>query len=323
MARQHNRAPRAGARQVSGGPPGGRSAGPARAQHGGDATPPLPARPLLPAAARDPWIEAIEVQDSAEPFHDWNERIAAECYAPNGAARLKSAEDRIVDIVNNYVHLSFNFGPTLLAWLERERPDIHARVVEADQRAPSAAATATRSRRATATPSCRSPLHATGSRRSDGASPTSAAASAACRRASGCRDRSRHADARGARGGGDPLPGAVAVPGAARACARRRVAGRDRRALRSDAAVPCARRRARARGVLLRRAHHARPRVRGLPRRQRPSSAASRAGSTRAAGTTTPHHRPRRRDPRTTRRAATRCSRRRSGCSRGATTSSS
>ena len=82
----------------------------------------------------NPWIEAIEVQDSAEPFHDWNERIAAECYAPNGAARLKGAEDRIVDIVNNYVHLSFNFGPTLLAWLERERPDIHARVVEADQR---------------------------------------------------------------------------------------------------------------------------------------------------------------------------------------------
>jgi alpha-amylase/alpha-mannosidase (GH57 family) len=81
----------------------------------------------------NPWIEAIEVQDSAEPFHDWNERIAAECYAPNGAARLKSAEDRILDIVDNYVHLSFNFGPTLLAWLERERPDVHARVIEADQ----------------------------------------------------------------------------------------------------------------------------------------------------------------------------------------------
>jgi alpha-amylase/alpha-mannosidase (GH57 family) len=81
----------------------------------------------------NPWIEAIEVQDSAEPFHDWNERIAAECYAPNGAARLKSAEDRILDIVDNYVHLSFNFGPTLLAWLERERPDVHARVLEADQ----------------------------------------------------------------------------------------------------------------------------------------------------------------------------------------------
>ncbi len=80
----------------------------------------------------NPWIEAIEVQDTAEPFHDWNERIAAECYAPNGAARLKSGEDRIVDIVNNYVHLSFNFGATLLAWLERERPDVYAHVLEAD-----------------------------------------------------------------------------------------------------------------------------------------------------------------------------------------------
>lgn len=82
----------------------------------------------------NPWIEEIEVQDSAEPFHDWNERIAVECYGPNGAARLKGAEDRIVDIVNNYRHLSFNFGPTLLAWLERSRPDVLARVLEADQR---------------------------------------------------------------------------------------------------------------------------------------------------------------------------------------------
>src|SRR4030088_3515695 len=68
----------------------------------------------------NPWIEEVEVQDSASPFHDWNERIAAECYGPNGAARLKSADGRICDIVNNYLHLSFNFGPTLLAWLERQ-----------------------------------------------------------------------------------------------------------------------------------------------------------------------------------------------------------
>jgi alpha-amylase/alpha-mannosidase (GH57 family) len=80
----------------------------------------------------NPWIEEIETQDSAEPFHDWNERIAAECYGPNGAARIKGPADRIVDIVNNYLHLSFNFGPTLAAWLERFRPEIHARVVEAD-----------------------------------------------------------------------------------------------------------------------------------------------------------------------------------------------
>jgi alpha-amylase/alpha-mannosidase (GH57 family) len=82
----------------------------------------------------NPWIEAIEVQDSADPFHDWNERIAVECYGPNGAARVKNGQDRIVDIVNNYGHLSFNFGPTLLAWLERARPDAYARVLDADAR---------------------------------------------------------------------------------------------------------------------------------------------------------------------------------------------
>lgn len=82
----------------------------------------------------NPWIEEIETQDSAEPFHDWNDRIASECYGPNGAARLKGTADRIVDIVNNYVHLSFNFGPTLLAWLERYRPEIHDHVVDADER---------------------------------------------------------------------------------------------------------------------------------------------------------------------------------------------
>jgi alpha-amylase/alpha-mannosidase (GH57 family) len=80
----------------------------------------------------NPWIEEIEVQDSAEPFHDWNERIAAECYGPNGAARIKNTADRIVDIVNSYLHLSFNFGPTLFAWLERHRHDIYVRILEAD-----------------------------------------------------------------------------------------------------------------------------------------------------------------------------------------------
>jgi len=83
----------------------------------------------------NPWIDEIEVQDSAGDFHDWNARIAVECYAPNGAARLKSGQDRITDIVNNYDHLSFNFGPTLFAWLERHRPDVYQRVLAADQAA--------------------------------------------------------------------------------------------------------------------------------------------------------------------------------------------
>ena len=82
----------------------------------------------------NPWIEEVEVQDSAAPFHDWNERVAAECYGPNGAARLKNAQGRIVDIVNNYVHLSFNFGPTLLAWLERHAPEVYRQILDADAR---------------------------------------------------------------------------------------------------------------------------------------------------------------------------------------------
>ncbi|MBD3334845.1 MAG: DUF3536 domain-containing protein [Candidatus Eisenbacteria bacterium] len=70
------------------------------------------------------WLEAVEVQDSAAPFHDWNERIAAECYAPNAAARVLDEEGRLVRVVNNYSRISFNFGPTLLTWLEKERPGI-------------------------------------------------------------------------------------------------------------------------------------------------------------------------------------------------------
>src|SRR5689334_16405170 len=71
----------------------------------------------------NPWIEEIEVQDSAAPYHDWNERIQAECYGPNGAARVQAGSGAILDIVDNYRRLSFNFGPTLLAWLERKAPE--------------------------------------------------------------------------------------------------------------------------------------------------------------------------------------------------------
>ena len=81
----------------------------------------------------NPWLDVVEVQDSAAPYHDWNERITAECYAPNTAARRVDAHDRIIDIVNNYEWISFNFGPTLFAWLERHAPDVHAKIVEADR----------------------------------------------------------------------------------------------------------------------------------------------------------------------------------------------
>lgn len=81
----------------------------------------------------NPWLESVEVQDSAAPFHDWNERITAECYGRNTAARIYDNEVRIEGIVNNYSRISFNFGPTLLAWLKDKMPWVHASIIEADQ----------------------------------------------------------------------------------------------------------------------------------------------------------------------------------------------
>ncbi len=81
----------------------------------------------------NPWLEAIELQDSAYPYHDWNERITHECYAPNAAARILDAQNRIVEIVNNYSRISFNFGPTLLAWMEKRMPEVYQAILDADK----------------------------------------------------------------------------------------------------------------------------------------------------------------------------------------------
>ncbi len=81
----------------------------------------------------NPWLEAIEVQDSAAPFHDWNERVAAECYGPNAVARLLDEDGYVTALRNNYADISFNFGPTLLSWMERARPDVYAAIIEADR----------------------------------------------------------------------------------------------------------------------------------------------------------------------------------------------
>ena len=78
------------------------------------------------------WLEAIELQDSAYPYHDWNERITAECYAPNADSRILDGADRIVRIVNNYARISYNFGATLLTWLEQHAPDTYASIIAAD-----------------------------------------------------------------------------------------------------------------------------------------------------------------------------------------------
>jgi alpha-amylase/alpha-mannosidase (GH57 family) len=81
----------------------------------------------------NPWLEALEIQDSAYPYHDWNERVTAECYAPNSAARVLDPEGRIVAIVSNYERMSFNFGPTLLSWMEAKAPEVYRAVIEADR----------------------------------------------------------------------------------------------------------------------------------------------------------------------------------------------
>jgi alpha-amylase/alpha-mannosidase (GH57 family) len=82
----------------------------------------------------NPWLETVEVQDSAYPYHDWNERVTAECYAPNAASRILDEAGRIARIVNNYARISFDFGPTLLAWMEAARPEVYRAVLEADRR---------------------------------------------------------------------------------------------------------------------------------------------------------------------------------------------
>ncbi|HEV7766089.1 MAG TPA: DUF3536 domain-containing protein [Thermoanaerobaculia bacterium] len=81
----------------------------------------------------NPWLEAVETQDSAFPWHDWNARITAECYEPNATARVLDDHERILRIVNNYACISFNFGPTLLSWLETCAPETYSAILEADR----------------------------------------------------------------------------------------------------------------------------------------------------------------------------------------------
>ena len=72
----------------------------------------------------NPWLEAVETQDSAYPYHDWNARITHECYEPNATARILDEKERILGIVNNYAAISFNFGATLLSWLAASAPEV-------------------------------------------------------------------------------------------------------------------------------------------------------------------------------------------------------
>jgi alpha-amylase/alpha-mannosidase (GH57 family) len=82
----------------------------------------------------NPWLETVETQDSAAPYHDWNERICAECYATNGAARIVNAKNKIMRIVNNYARISFNFGPTLMSWLKDNAQRTYRMIQDGERR---------------------------------------------------------------------------------------------------------------------------------------------------------------------------------------------
>ncbi|GFO53444.1 glycoside hydrolase [Geomonas sp. Red276] len=81
----------------------------------------------------NPWLEAVEIQDSAFPYHDWNERITAECYAANGASRILDGDGRVMDITSNYAKMSFNFGPTVLSWMCVFDRNTYQAILDADR----------------------------------------------------------------------------------------------------------------------------------------------------------------------------------------------
>jgi alpha-amylase/alpha-mannosidase (GH57 family) len=82
----------------------------------------------------NPYLDAIERQPSAAPFHNWNERIHHECYRPNAFARVMNDAGEVIEIINNYEYLSFNIGPTLLNWLERYDIEVYQRILDADRK---------------------------------------------------------------------------------------------------------------------------------------------------------------------------------------------
>ncbi len=81
----------------------------------------------------NPWLEKIELQDSAHPYHDWNQRITEECYEPNSAARILGPDLKIIEILNNYSKINFNFGPTLLYSMQTDSPEVYRNIIEADR----------------------------------------------------------------------------------------------------------------------------------------------------------------------------------------------
>jgi alpha-amylase/alpha-mannosidase (GH57 family) len=82
----------------------------------------------------NPWTDAIDKQPSAAPYHDWNDKILHECYLPNSEAKIKDENGKVLEIINNYEYMNFNFGPTLLNWIKTKYPEVYVRIIEADKR---------------------------------------------------------------------------------------------------------------------------------------------------------------------------------------------
>ncbi|MBI3317370.1 MAG: DUF3536 domain-containing protein [Candidatus Omnitrophica bacterium] len=82
----------------------------------------------------NPGIGVIEKQAAAAPFHDWNERIHHESYRPNFMARVLDEHGKIINIVNNFEQMSFNFGPTLFSWLQSNHPRTYRAILAADRK---------------------------------------------------------------------------------------------------------------------------------------------------------------------------------------------
>ncbi len=81
----------------------------------------------------NPWLQVVELESSALPFHDWNHKITRECYAPNAWARIHTSNGRILRLMNNFGLISFDMGPTLISWIEGEYPELYEKILEADR----------------------------------------------------------------------------------------------------------------------------------------------------------------------------------------------
>jgi alpha-amylase/alpha-mannosidase (GH57 family) len=81
----------------------------------------------------NPWTGKTQLEESAAPFHDWNERIFNECYKPNTEAVIVDDKGKVIKRVNNYEYLNFNFGPTLMEWMRETHKDTLQKIIEADK----------------------------------------------------------------------------------------------------------------------------------------------------------------------------------------------